>query len=61
MKVEVICTTDDPADTLEHHKKLKDSFEIPVLPTFRPDNVVKTEDPEKFRVIHQETRTGKRD
>jgi len=48
MKVEVICTTDDPSDTLEHHKKLKGSFEIPVLPTFRPDNVVKTDDPLKF-------------
>jgi glucuronate isomerase len=49
MNVEVICTTDDPADNLEHHLKLKNSFEIKVLPTFRPDNVTKTEDPEKFK------------
>ena len=49
MKVEVVCTTDDPADTLEHHKRLKGSFEIPVYPTFRPDNAVKTEDPAKFK------------
>jgi glucuronate isomerase len=48
MKVEVICTTDDPVDTLEHHRKLKGSFDIKVIPTFRPDNVTKTEDPEKF-------------
>jgi len=48
MKVEVICTTDDPCDNLEHHAKLKGSFEIPVLPTFRPDNAVKTDDPVKF-------------
>ena len=48
MKAEVVCTTDDPADTLEHHLKLKDTFEIKVLPTFRPDNVIKTENPEKF-------------
>ncbi|HLN55891.1 MAG TPA: glucuronate isomerase [Bacteroidales bacterium] len=48
MKVEIVCTTDDPADSLEHHKRLK-GFEIKVLPTFRPDNVLKTEDPEKFR------------
>jgi len=48
MKAEVVCTTDDPADTLEHHLKIKDTFEIKVLPTFRPDNVIKTEDPEKF-------------
>jgi glucuronate isomerase len=49
MKAEVVCTTDDPADNLENHLKLKDSFEIKVLPTFRPDNIIKTEDPEKFR------------
>ena len=49
MKVEAICTTDDPVDNLEHHLKLKGSFEITVLPTFRPDNAVKTDDPEKFK------------
>ena len=48
MKAEVVCSTDDPADNLEHHLILKDTFEIKVLPTFRPDNVIKTEDPEKF-------------
>ena len=53
MNVEIVCTTDDPADNLEHHKKLKDSFEIRVLPTFRPDNVLKTEDPEQFNGIYQ--------
>jgi glucuronate isomerase len=53
MNVEVICTTDDPTDTLEHHVKLKGSFEITVLPTFRPDNALKTEDPEKFRAYIQ--------
>ena len=37
--VEVICTTDDPADTLEYHKALRD-FEVKVLPTFRPDKAV---------------------
>ena len=47
--VEVICTTDDPTDSLEYHRKLKGSFSVTVLPTFRPDNVVKTEDPEKFK------------
>jgi glucuronate isomerase len=34
--VEVICTTDNPYDSLEYHKELKD-FETKVLPTFRPD------------------------
>lgn len=49
MKAEVICTTDDPTDNLEHHKKLKNSFELKILPTFRPDNAIKTEDPEKLK------------
>jgi len=49
MKAEVVCTTDDPTDNLEYHKKLKNSFDLKTLPTFRPDNVIKTEDPEKFK------------
>jgi glucuronate isomerase len=48
MKAEIICTTDDPSDNLEHHMRLK-GFEIKVLPTFRPDNILKTEDPEKLK------------
>jgi len=35
-KAEVICTTDDPADSLEFHEKLKGTFDILILPTFRP-------------------------
>ena len=37
--VTVVCTTDDPADSLEYHVALaKDpSFNVKVLPTFRPD------------------------
>lgn len=39
--VEVICTTDDPADDLRYHKKIKESgFKTKVLPTFRPDKAV---------------------
>ena len=34
--VEVICTTDNPYDSLEYHKKLSD-FETKVIPAFRPD------------------------
>ncbi len=37
--VKVICTTDDPADTLEYHQALK-SFSTKILPTFRPDKAV---------------------
>ncbi|MEH7362277.1 MULTISPECIES: glucuronate isomerase [Priestia] len=37
--VKVICTTDDPTDSLEYHMKLRDvqGFETQVLPSFRPD------------------------
>ncbi|MBQ8583703.1 MAG: glucuronate isomerase [Clostridia bacterium] len=37
--VEVICTTDDPIDTLEYHKALR-GFSTKILPTFRPDKAV---------------------
>ncbi len=37
--VEAVCTTDDPLDTLEYHKQLKD-FKVKILPTFRPDKAV---------------------
>ncbi|MEO8720511.1 MAG: glucuronate isomerase [Ginsengibacter sp.] len=41
MNVKVVCTTDDPTDTLEHHQKIKDdNFEIKVLPAFRPDKAM---------------------
>ncbi len=49
MKVETICTTDDPVDNLEFHIQLHKSFEIPVFPTFRPDNFIKIEDPVKYK------------
>ena len=49
MKVELVCTTDDPIDSLEHHQKLRDSdYEVTVLPTFRPDNVLRVDDPTFF-------------
>ena len=38
-KVQVLCTTDDPADSLEWHLKLKEDTTVPfaTLPSFRPD------------------------
>ncbi|MDO1449158.1 glucuronate isomerase [Rhodocytophaga aerolata] len=49
MNVRVICTTDDPTDSLEYHQQLKAaSFEIQVLPTFRPDKGMAPENPEVF-------------
>lgn len=42
--VYALCTTDDPADSLEWHKKLKeDGFETLVLPAFRPDKALALE------------------
>lgn len=39
--VEVLCTTDDPADDLHFHKQIKsDGFETKVLPAFRPDKAI---------------------
>ncbi len=38
MQVQVVCTTDDPCDTLEHHARFKNSGLL-LLPTFRPDKV----------------------
>ncbi len=44
MNVEVVCTTDDPIDSLEHHQKIKkDNFSIQVLPAFRPDKAYAVE------------------
>lgn len=48
--VEVVCTTDDPADSLEHHLTLKnEGFEIKVLPTWRPDKAMAVENPTNYR------------
>ncbi|HVY74117.1 MAG TPA: glucuronate isomerase [Puia sp.] len=49
MRVELICTTDDPIDSLEHHRKIKeDGFEIRIFPAFRPDKALAIEDPAVF-------------
>ena len=49
-KVEVVCTTDDPVDSLEHHIKTReDGFDVKVLPTWRPDKAMAVESPEAYR------------
>ncbi len=49
MNVVTVCTTDDPADNLAYHMQLKnEGFEIPIRPSFRPDNAMNVSDPEKF-------------
>ncbi len=45
MNVEVICTTDDPADSLEYHQKIsEDGFETRVLPAWRADKAMAVDD-----------------
>jgi glucuronate isomerase len=51
MNVKLVCTTDDPVDTLEYHRAIHadPSFKIQVLPAFRPDKGVAVENPAAFR------------
>lgn len=49
-RVTLICTTDDPADTLEWHRKIKEdhNFSTQVLPTWRPERAMNV-DKEDYR------------
>jgi len=55
-KVSVLCTTDDPVDTLAWHRAIAEeqlsgsSFKTKILPAFRPDKAMKTEDIETWNV-----------
>src|SRR5690606_10427804 len=49
MKVEYLCTTEDPVCSLEWHKKIKQNFEIEVSAAFRPDPVLGMHDTVTFR------------
>ncbi len=45
MNVKLVCTTEGPLDSLEHHKKIRaDGFEIKVHTAFRPDQAMAVED-----------------
>jgi len=49
MNVQVVCTTDDPIDDLQFHKKINDSdFSVKVLPAFRPDKAMNVADVNAF-------------
>lgn len=48
--VEAICTTDDPADSLVHHRKIAGlKFETRVVPAWRPDKVLAFDDHTSYR------------
>ena len=46
--VKLLCTTDDPADSLEYHIALSQdkTFDVKVLPAFRPDRAMNVEKPD---------------
>ncbi len=47
--IEVLCTTDDPADPLDHHQAIRESgLETGVYPTFRPDKALQIHQPAAF-------------
>ena len=49
-RVEVICTTDDPADSLEYHLQVaEEQLPFRMLPTWRADKTMAVEDPVRFR------------
>ena len=48
--VKVVCTTDDPADSLEYHKQIAEHpFGVKVLPAWRPDKAMVIEKPQQYR------------
>jgi len=50
MNVALVCTTDDPTDSLEHHAVIAadSSFGVKVLPAFRPDQAMIVGSPQAF-------------
>ncbi len=46
--VTLVCTTDDPADSLEWHQKIAadETFDVQVLPTWRPEKAMSPEKPD---------------
>jgi len=50
MNVEVVCTTDDPADNLEYHQKGRETIKgLKMLPAFRPDKAYALGDLASYR------------
>ena len=57
--VKMLCTTDDPVDSLEWHRKLREEkFEVKVLPTFRPDRAMALEKEDYLQYIDQLSRVS---
>lgn len=49
MNVQVICTTDDPTDSLDYHQSVqKENYKIKLFPAFRPDKAYAVDDPKAY-------------
>jgi glucuronate isomerase len=49
MKVKLVCTTDDPVDSLEYHKAMQEEgADIQMVPAFRPDMAMNVGNTESF-------------
>lgn len=52
--VEVVCTTDDPADSLVYHRQIPQlGLKTKVYPAWRPDKVLAIENPESYLIYIQ--------
>jgi glucuronate isomerase len=52
MNVKLVCTTEGPLDTLEHHRKIRqDGFAIKVHTAWRPDQAMAVEDLQKVNIF----------
>lgn len=51
----LVCTTDDPADTLEWHRKIADdeTFEVQVLPAWRPEKAMNLTKPDYLEYLEK--------
>jgi glucuronate isomerase len=50
-RVAVVCTTDDPAESLDHHRRHAESpysEHVRMYPTFRPDRALRLETPKEY-------------
>lgn len=60
MDVRLVCTTDDPIDSLEHHIAVANdsSFNVQMRPTFRPDKAMAIEQPAVYRAYVEQLETA---
>nr|MBQ8253124.1 glucuronate isomerase [Lachnospiraceae bacterium] len=58
--VTLICTTDDPADSLEWHRKIAedDSFKVQVLPAWRPEKAMNITKPDYIEYLDKLSRVS---